>query len=192
MADLSQSINTIRLLHQSLQLVVKEGAFCIDATAGKGNDTLFLAKLAGDSGRVLAMDIQPAALEKTEELLNKNQMTHRVQLILDGHENISQYAKPESVDCIVFNLGYLPGGDHTIATKAETTLQALKQSLNLLKPLGIISLAVYHGGDTGFVEKDAVLAWLKNLDSKKYTVIVTEFYNRPNHPPLAVQIIKER
>lgn len=188
---MSQSINTIRLLQQSLQLSIKEGAFCIDATAGKGNDTLFLAKLTGDSGRVLAMDIQPAALEKTKELLEKNQIAHRVQLILDGHENIQQYAEPESVDCIMFNLGYLPGGDHTVATKADTTVQALEQSLDLLKPLGIISLAVYHGGDTGFAERDAVLTWLKQLDSRKYTVMVTDFYNRPNHPPLAVQIIKE-
>ena len=188
---MSQSINTIRLLQQSLQLSIKEGAFCIDATAGKGNDTLFLAKLVGNSGHVLAMDIQPAAMEKTKELLEKNQMIHRVQLVLDGHEHIKQYAEPESVDGIMFNLGYLPGGDHTVATKADTTIQALEQSLNLLKPLGIISLAVYHGGDTGFEEKDKVLAWLKQLDSKKYTVIVTDFYNRPNHPPLAVQIIKE-
>lgn len=188
---MGQSINTIHLLQQSLQLSIREGAFCIDATAGKGNDTLFLAKLTGESGRVLAMDIQPEALEKTKELLEKNQVADRVQLILDGHENMHRYAEPESVDCIMFNLGYLPGGNHAVATKAETTIQALEQSLVLLKPLGIISLAVYHGGDTGFAERDAVLAWLKKLDGKKYTVLLTDFYNRPNHPPLAVQIIKE-
>lgn len=105
---------------------------------------------------------------------------------------MQKYAETESVDCIMFNLGYLPGGDHTIATKADTTIQALERGLNLLKPLGMISLAIYHGGDTGFAERDAVLNWLKQLDCKQYTVLVTDFYNRPNHPPLAVQIIKER
>ncbi len=188
---MSQSINTIRLLQQSLQLSIKEGAFCIDATAGKGHDTLFLAKLVGESGHVVAMDIQPAALEASRRLLEKHQMQHRVDLILDGHEHIKQYAEAEKVDCIMFNLGYLPGGDHHIATKADTTLQALEQGLDLLKPLGMISLAIYHGGDTGFEERDTVLRWLKTLDSKRYTVLVTDFYNRPNHPPLAVQIIKE-
>lgn len=188
---MSQSVNTIRLLQQSLQLTIKKGACCIDATAGKGNDTLFLAKLAGESGRVLAMDIQPAALEATEKLLQKHHVAERVTLILDGHENMQKYAENESIDCIMFNLGYLPGGDHTIATKADTTIQALEQGLQLLKPLGMISLAIYHGGDTGFAERDAVLNWLKQLNCKQYTVLVTDFYNRPNHPPLAVQIIKE-
>lgn len=111
---------------------------------------------------------------------------------MDGHEHMAQYAEAGTVDCIVFNLGYLPGGDHAIATKADTTIAALEQGLELLKPLGIISLAIYHGGDTGFAERDAVLQWLKQLDHKQYTVLVTDFYNRPNYPPLAVQIIKEK
>lgn len=42
------------------------------------------------------------------------------------------------------------------------------------------------------MERDAVLQWLKQLDHKQYTVLVTDFYNRPNYPPLAVQIIKEK
>lgn len=189
---MSQSINTIRLLQQSLQLSNCNGGFCIDATMGKGHDTLFLAELVGTEGRVLAMDVQSAALEATRTLLQKHQMDQRVQLLLDGHEHMGAYAAPETVDAVMFNLGYLPGGDHTIATKAETTIAALEQSLQLLKPLGMISLAIYHGGDTGFAERDAVLEWLKQLDHKRYTVLVTDFYNRPNYPPLAVQIIKEK
>lgn len=189
---MSQSINTIRLLQQSLQLSICNGGFCIDATMGKGHDTLFLAELVGAEGRVLSMDVQPAALEATRALLQKHQMDQRVQLLLDGHEHMGAYAAPETVDAVMFNLGYLPGGDHTIATKAETTIAALEQSLQLLKPLGMISLAIYHGGDTGFAERDAVLEWLKQLDHKRYTVLVTDFYNRPNYPPLAVQIIKEK
>lgn len=188
---MAQSINTIRLLQQSLQLSIKDGAFCIDATAGNGHDTLFLAQLVGPQGRVLAMDIQPAALAATEALLEKHGLRQRVELVLDGHENMGRYGEPGTVDGIMFNLGYLPGGDHIIATKADTTIAALEAGLALLKPLGILSLAIYHGGDTGFGERDAVLAWLRQLDSKRYTVLVTDFYNRPNHPPLAVCIIKE-
>ena len=189
---MAQSINTIRLLHQSLQLSIKEGAFCIDATAGKGHDTVFLANLAGPAGKVLAMDIQPQALEAAAALVNKQGLQQQVEFVLDGHEHMAQYAEAGTVDCILFNLGYLPGGDHAVATKADTTIAALEQGLKLLKPLGLISLAIYHGGDTGFLERDAVLQWLKQLDHKQYTVLVTDFYNRPNYPPLAVQIIKEK
>lgn len=189
---MAQSINTIRLLHQSLQLSIKEGAFCIDATAGKGHDTVFLANLTGPAGKVLAMDIQQQALEAAAALVNKQGLQQQVEFVLDGHEHMAQYAEAGTVDCIMFNLGYLPGGDHAIATKADTTIAALEQGLKLLKPLGIISLAIYHGGDTGFLERDSVLQWLKRLDHKQYTVLVTDFYNRPNYPPLAVQIIKEK
>ena len=189
---LAQSINTIRLLQQSLQLSIQEGAFCIDATAGKGNDTLFLAQLVGETGHVVAMDIQPAAIAATEKLLRQHGLQQRATLVLDGHEHMQAYAEAGTVDGIVFNLGYLPGGNHNIATKADTTIAALEQGLQLLKPLGVISLAIYHGGDTGFAERDAVLQWLKQLDYKQYTVMVTDFYNRPHYPPLAVWIVKER
>lgn len=165
---------------------------CIDATAGKGKDTALLAELAGDSGKVIAMDIQQDAIDATETLLKKKELNHRVQLVLDSHANLKQYAMPGTVECITFNLGYLPGGDHSIATQAESTIAALEASLQLLKPYGIITLAIYQGGDTGFEEKNAVLEWLKTVDHKQYTVMVTDFYNRPNNPPLAVCIIREQ
>ena len=99
---------------------------------------------------------------------------------------MTDYAEPESVDLILFNLGYLPGGDHSVCTRAETTLPALEAALTLLKPGGAVGVIIYSGGDTGNEEKDAVLDWLKSLDSRRYLVLVTEYYNRPNHPPLPV------
>ncbi len=189
---LAQSIHTISLLHTWIKQKVSEGAFCIDATAGKGKDTALLAELAGQTGHVIAMDIQQEALDATEAYLQQKGLQQNVTLLLDSHANIAQYAQPSTVDCITFNLGYLPGGNHSISTHQESTIQALEQSLELLKPLGMITLAIYHGGDTGFEERDAVLAWLKTVDSRQYTVMVTEFYNRPNYPPLAVCIIREQ
>lgn len=169
---------------------VQEGAFCIDATMGNGNDTQYLCELAGENGRVLAFDIQKAALKKTEERL-KGQLPYcNYELILDSHSHLMNYAAPESVDCIVFNLGYLPSGDHSIATKPETTLSAINQSLELLKRGGLLSICIYSGGDTGFEEKDAVLSYLKGLDAKQYLVMVTEYYNRPNHPPVPAFVIR--
>ena len=86
--------------------------------------------------------------------------------------------------------GYLPGGDHAKATKGDTSIEALTQGLSLLRKGGLISLCIYSGGDSGFEERDAVLAWLASLDPHKYLVIRSDYYNRPNNPPIPVLIIK--
>lgn len=44
--------------HERIQQMIKEPLLCIDATAGTGKDTVFLAKLVGEKGRVISMDIQ--------------------------------------------------------------------------------------------------------------------------------------
>lgn len=169
---------------------VQPGDFCIDATMGKGNDTLLLSMLAGPSGRVLAFDVQKEALLLTEKRLQEADAPKNYTLLLDSHERISCYASPGSVSCIVFNLGYLPGGDHSMATKAGSTIPALRQSLSLLQKGGLISLCIYSGGDSGFEEKDAVLSWLSGLDPRKYLVIRSDYYNRPHNPPIPVLIIR--
>ena len=45
---------------------VKPGDFVIDGTAGNGHDTLFLANLVSDSGRVYSFDIQSEAISSTK------------------------------------------------------------------------------------------------------------------------------
>ncbi|MDO4273135.1 MAG: class I SAM-dependent methyltransferase [Eubacteriales bacterium] len=169
---------------------VREGDLCIDATMGNGNDTLLLSKLCGEKGRVLAFDIQETALINTRERLQKANAPENYTLLLDSHHRMEQYADMETVSCIVFNLGYLPGGDHSMATKGETSIPAMEQALKLLKKGGLLSLCIYSGGDSGFTERDSVLAWLKALDSRKYLVIKSDYYNRPNNPPVPVLVIK--
>ena len=39
-------------------------------------------------------------------------------------------------------------------------------------------------------EKDAILDFLKELDSTRYLVIESLYRNRSNHPPIPVQIVK--
>lgn len=173
-----------------IRLHVKPGDFCIDATMGNGHDTLLLSRLAGENGKVLAFDIQKDALAHTQELLEKETTAHNYELLLDSHINMSRYAEPDTVDCIVFNFGYLPGGDHALATQASTSVTAILEGLRLLKKGGLMSLCIYSGGDTGFEERDALLACVRGLDCKKYLVIVTEYANRPNHPPIPMMIVK--
>lgn len=169
---------------------IQEGSLCIDATMGNGNDTQFLCAQTGARGKVIAFDIQPDALEHTKERLIQALPYCNYQLILDSHEHMDTYVQPESADCITFNLGYLPGGDHKLSTKPQSTLSALEKSLTLLKKDGLLSICIYSGGDTGFAERDAVLVWLRTLDPRKYLVLLTQYYNRPNNPPIPAFVIK--
>lgn len=177
--------------HEIIHSQAKHGGFYIDATMGKGNDTVFLCELAGDTGKVLAFDIQEEALEQTRERLRKENLESRAMLIPDGHEHMGKYAENESADVICFNFGYLPGGDHKIATKAATSIQAVEQGLDILKSGGMMSLCIYSGGDTGFEEKEQLLQYLKQLDARKYTVIKNEYWNRENNPPMPVFVFKK-
>ena len=110
-----------------------EGSLYIDATMGKGQDTLFLCRMAGTKGRVLAFDIQNEAIEITRRLLDEHSAGSRARLILDGHEHMDRYAQEGSADVICFNFGYLPGGDHAIATRPETSIEAIKKGPNDVK-----------------------------------------------------------
>ena len=181
--------NTLSLVHDFLRREVRPGAFCIDATAGKGRDTALLCRLAGPAGRVLAFDIQSAALEQTRTLLMQEGLTAR--LILASHADMEQYAAPESVDCVVFNFGRLPGGDVQIFTRAESSVAALGAALRLLKPGGALAAALYCGGANGYAERDAVTDFLRTLDPKRFSVLHCAWPNRPGDPPTAFFIRKE-
>lgn len=183
--------------HEIIRSQAEREGFYIDATMGKGNDTKLLCELAKDQGRILAFDIQKEALEETEKMLKGYEIGRkmyedgRIQLILDGHEHMGMYAESETADVICFNFGYLPGGDHHIATKVETSVEAIKKGLKILKRGGMMSLCIYSGGDTGFEEKDAILEYLRSLPAREYTVIQNTYFNRGNNPPMPVFIFKE-
>lgn len=168
---------------------VQAGDCCIDATAGNGYDTRLLCELAGETGKVYAFDIQAQALENTKLRLQEAGLADRATLILDSHENMAGYVT-EPVSCIVFNFGYLPGGNHALATRPDTSIRAIEEGLKLLKKGGMMHLCIYSGKDSGFEEKTAIMEYLHTLNSREYLVLVTEYYNRPNHPPMPVMIIR--
>ena len=182
----------VHLAHEFLAAHVKSGDLCIDCTAGRGNDTAFLCSLVGIDGKVLAFDIQPDAVDSTKALLRERGYAGIGEVYLDSHANVDKYAEAGTVKAAVFNFGWLPGGDHTINTKADSSIEALKKCLELLTPDGIISLSIYYGRDTGTEERDAILDFLRSLPLREYTVIVSEFANRPNDPPISVRIYKGR
>lgn len=185
------SFSALEIINRVIDENVKEGDLCIDATAGRGNDTLHLCRLVGDSGHVTAFDIQQDAVDSTKALLEKHGMASRADVFLKSHSEMGVLFEKESVSLIAFNFGWLPKGDHTINTRKETSIAAIEQGLKLLKPGGIMTLIIYYGRDTGFEERDALLEYLPTLDSRKYTVIEMPFVNRPNCPPIPIVIIKD-
>ena len=109
-------IRITELAQQQIAQVLREGDVAVDATAGNGLDTLFLARLVGSRGHVYAFDIQQAALQKTAALLNRNGLVQRVTLIHAGHETMAaQISGPVAADAI----WVIFGGDHSIATRHE-------------------------------------------------------------------------
>lgn len=182
-------MNTLDVVHDFLRRQVKPGAFCIDATAGKGRDTALLCRLAGAEGHVLAFDVQQEAVAQTRTLLDAEGLTAEV--VLDSHANMARYAALESVDCIVFNFGRLPGGDPKIFTTAASSIPAIDAGLSLLRPGGIMALALYYGKENGYEEKNAVLQHLKSLNDRVFTVLACDWLNRKHDPPLPIFIWKE-
>lgn len=171
--------------------ILQEGAVAVDCTVGNGNDTLYLARKVGKRGRVYGFDVQEPAIAKARERLEGEGLANRVQLILDGHENIGRHIE-EEIDFAVFNLGYLPKGDHSITTKTETTLKAVGSAIEKLKPKGTVSIMAYVGHDGGNDENTAVRSFIEGLDSKQYNVVCTNFINKPNNPPILYLVQRNR
>jgi len=182
-------LNTLSMVHEFLKQHVRPGAVCIDATAGKGRDTALLCRLAGENGRVLAFDIQQEAVDQTRALLEQEGLTAEV--YLESHAHMEQYADAESVDCVVFNFGRLPGGDPHIVTKANSSLQAIDAGLRLLKGGGVMAIALYYGKENGYEERDAILYHLETLDDRAFSVLACRWSNRRSDPPMPIFIWKE-
>lgn len=185
-------LNAWGLSHQFMAAHIREGAFCIDATAGKGRDTLLLCRLVGESGRVLALDIQADAVAQTTALLTAQGVAHRARVVQDCHSRLADYADPDSVDGIMFNFGWLPGGDHNTFSHADTSVAAVGAALNLLKVGGVMTLCLYYGRENGTAERDAVLDFLPTIDNRRFTVIRGDFANRTGDVPIPVLIIREQ
>ena len=184
-----RQLGVLDIAHKFLREHVKPGDICIDATAGRGFDTKLLCELTGETGKVIAFDIQPDAIASTEKLLAENGLT--AELHLESHANMANYAAAGTVSCAVFNFGWLPGGDHAVFTHADSSIAALDATLSLLRVGGALCLCIYYGGANGYSERDALTAYLAALDSRFYTVLEMRFPNRTGDPPFAVIVTKD-
>jgi tRNA1(Val) A37 N6-methylase TrmN6 len=184
------AVNAVKMAQQLLLPRVRTADLLIDATAGNGNDTLFLAVNSQLEAKIFAFDIQPAALEKTNELLASHNVAGKAQLLLTDHAHLAQYIDRQ-IDVAMFNLGYLPGQDHNITTKPASTLSALTAVLRLLSIGGVVSIVVYPGHLTGKLEAQLLLEFLPSLAQKVFSIGCWQMMNQIHNPPL-LYIIERR
>ena len=110
-----------------------------------------------------------------------------VLLIHDSHEKIGtlfSILSNNAPSVIMYNLGYLPGGDHSIVTKAETTLNAIRASLDVIKENGIISIVTYPGHEEGARENQLINKLLSYLPPDRFEALTIDQTNRSNAPVL--------
>lgn len=172
---------------------VTAGGVAIDATVGNGHDTLFLAELVEETGRVYGFDIQKSALDAADRRLTDTGLRSRVTLLHAGHERLAEVLPEEEkgrIQGVTFNLGYLPGGEKSIVTKSDTTIRALSAAWEWLVPGGIITAVLYNGHPGGQEEQDEVLTWAKTLEQRAAQVLWYQFLNQRNHPPTLLVISK--
>ena len=138
----------------------------VDATAGNGHDSCFLARQVGARGRVFVFDIQQQALDSTASRLHDQGQAAQVTLVQRGHEHLLDEIPAMDhghIQAVMFNLGYLPHGDKTRTTTSATTLPALAQARAVLAPGGIITVLAYRGHPGGQEEARAVEQQLRRL-----------------------------
>lgn len=185
-------LNALSKGHQSLYQLLSlypEGCF-IDATLGNGHDFYRMLTHPIFKGTVYGFDIQEEAIEAT-----KKRIAHipadRYQIIQDSHHKIDHYlSESQAVHGAIFNLGYLPGSDHQITTKAETTIEAVSKILDRLIINGKIIIVVYTGHPGGLAESDALISFTQSLDPQFYQVAIYKFINQKNQPPYLLMIEK--
>ncbi len=176
----------VELAHDRLKQILCPGDICIDATAGNGHDSLFLAQSTAPNGIVYAVDIQESAILETTDRLKQHGFRDQLKTIHESHENLDHIINPGlrgNIATIMFNLGYLPGGNHQITTQAYSTVKSVEQAYSLLRKKGIITIICYRGHDGGEKETQEVLSL---CESKKWKTEQIYGNENPRSPVLVI------
>ncbi|MEM1128732.1 MAG: class I SAM-dependent methyltransferase [Bacteroidota bacterium] len=186
MAESPILLSAVAQAHVLVERAVHAGATVVDATAGNGHDTAYLARLVGPAGRVLAFDVQPEALAATRHRLVTAGLLDRVRLVAQGHETMAgEVGEAPRLQAVMFNLGYLPGGpSKALTTQPRTTLVALEAAWARLAPGGLITVVCYTGHPGGLEETRAVEAWATGLEAGQARMLSYRFLNQTAPPRL--------
>lgn len=175
-----------RIAQECVSEVLNPGDIAVDATAGNGHDTVWLADRVGASGHVLALDVLDRAIRMTGERLKTADLNERVTLKVTGHENLSDQLPSGTagrIAAIMFNLGPLPQGDRSVRTRPQTTLRALEGGLDCLRPGGRITIVLTPGDPAGKEEESAVMEWIETIPCDRATIDQMQAPGKPAHAP---------
>ncbi|MGL4522408.1 MAG: class I SAM-dependent methyltransferase [Bacilli bacterium] len=175
-----------------MQKTLHPHSIAIDATCGNGNDTLFLAKEIGPKGHVYGFDVQQQAIENTALKLEKEQIKN-VTLVPHSHANAHQHVAVNhhgTIDCAIFNLGYLPGSDKSVTTVYDSTIAGIHSIYNMMRIGGILVLVLYHGHEEGAKERDVLLDYIPRIPQEDAHALQYGFINQVNTPPFIIALEK--
>ena len=193
---------TTKLALHLVRPYVTPDAAVIDATCGNGHDTLALAEM--DPARIYAFDIQGKAVRATTELLQRHGYSKSIaagqfMICCMPHEQMGTVVPrcactdpgdgAGAADCaapvraVIFNLGYLPGGDKERTTRTDSTLAAVRAAMELIAPDGVICITMYSGHPEGKREKTALLDFASALDAGKWHTAYVSMPNQKHDPP---------
>jgi hypothetical protein len=179
--------NPIDLAHHFWALLIQEGDAIIDATCGNGKDALFLAQVASKKKDtlLLCIDIQEKALKNAELLMQKElpSFLPRTLYIHGSHEALPS-VYPKTCKLIVYNLGYLPGGDKSITTLTFSTIKSISHACEQIASGGVISITCYPGHLEGKKEEEALTSFCSLLDPKIWSFSHFTWENRKESPSL--------
>lgn len=179
-------ISLVHEAHKAVQAALQAGDYAIDATVGNGHDTLFLARQVGPEGIVYGFDIQQSAIDQARSRLEQGKIDTSVVLFRASHAEMTNMIPAqfhERIKAVMFNLGYLPGGDKLLITRTGTTIAALNQALRMLAPDGLLSILAYPGHPGGDQEADEVDKWCADLDSSYYDKSCINSQENQNNTP---------
>lgn len=173
-----------------LRAIICEGDTVVDATLGNGHDTLMLAGLVGETGRVIGFDVQPDAVASAAARLEDNGLRQRCVLHCTGHQHMAELVEGP-VRAVAFNLGWLPGGDKSITTHWDTTHAAVQAALSLLVKGGVCTICAYPGHAAGDEERAALMDYLASLRPQEFNVLHQRFLNAGPGAPECFVIQKQ-
>lgn len=166
-----QGAAPVRLTHRAHQRwreVLRRGDLAVDLTCGRGHDSLAMARMLGE-GRLVCVDVQRDAIESTRAAMRAGAPAGvRVDFYRGDHAAwlrgpAAAAAGPAAL--AAFNLGYLPGSDKRVITRAPSTLEALALLTGTaagaprepaIRVGGLISILAYAGHEGGREELEAV------------------------------------
>lgn len=175
--------------HHLLAPLIQRGDCVIDATCGNGYDCLFLARQVAPLGLVYGFDVQQSAIIATQQRIKQAGFGANTQLIHAGHEMMQDHIATKDkgrIKAVMFNLGYLPGSDKKIITRADTTLAALNSAISLLAPSAIITVLAYPGHDGGEQETRQIKNWCEQLDATLKVKIINSPQPKATAPQLFI------